>query len=62
MIGSNICKIIKSYQPVCFIIIIKILKEPAQRFWIGFTTEFSANGLIPWCLVALLSVPRWLKM
>lgn len=56
MIGSNICKVIKSCQPVgFFIIIIEILTEPAQSPLVAFTTEFSANDLIPWLMVALLS-------
>lgn len=55
MIGSNICKVIKSCQPVGFIIIIEILKEPAQSPRMAFTTEFSTNDLIPWLVVAVLS-------
>lgn len=38
-----------------FIIIIEILKEPAQSPRMAFTTEFSTNDLIPWLVVAVLS-------
>lgn len=53
---SNTCKVVKSYQPVGVMMIMKILKKPAQPFVVPLTTESSADSLLPWFVVAALSL------